>query len=72
MDAGPIDYAAGDARVAGYVARPSAAGPHPGLVLIPDVHGLGDHYRDVARRYASEGFCGPCPTAACSGISQPR
>jgi carboxymethylenebutenolidase len=28
----------------------------PGLVLIPDVRGLGEHYRDVARRFAAEGF----------------
>lgn len=40
----------------GYVARPAAAGPHPALVLIPDVRGLYDHYRDVTRRLAGEGF----------------
>jgi len=40
----------------GYAAWPAAAGPHPGLVLIPDVRGLGEHYRDVARRFAAEGF----------------
>jgi carboxymethylenebutenolidase len=28
----------------------------PGLVLIPDVRGLVEHYRDVARRFAAEGF----------------
>ena len=36
-----------------------AAGPDgsaPGLILIPDVRGLFDHYRDVARRFAAEGF----------------
>ena len=27
-----------------------------GLVLIPDVRGLVEHYRDVARRFAAEGF----------------
>lgn len=40
----------------GYLARPAHAGPHPALVLIPDVRGLYDHYRDVARRFAAEGF----------------
>jgi carboxymethylenebutenolidase len=39
-----------------YVARPLGEGPHPALVLIPDVRGLYDHYRDVARRFATEGF----------------
>ena len=33
-----------------------SAGPHAGLVLVPDVHGLSDHYRDVAMRYAAAGF----------------
>jgi carboxymethylenebutenolidase len=45
-----------DTTLRAYVATPAGAGPHPGLVLIPDVHGLGDHYRDVARRFAAEGF----------------
>lgn len=30
--------------------------PGPGVVLIPDVWGLYDHYRDLARRLAGEGF----------------
>jgi carboxymethylenebutenolidase len=42
--------------IRGYAARPAGAGPFPGLVLIPDVRGLSDHYRDVARRCAAEGF----------------
>lgn len=28
----------------------------PAVVIIPDVRGLSDHYRDVARRFAEEGF----------------
>jgi carboxymethylenebutenolidase len=40
----------------GYAAAPPEPGPHPGLVLIPDVRGLAEHYRDVARRFAAEGF----------------
>jgi carboxymethylenebutenolidase len=42
--------------IRGYAARPQGDGPFPGLVLIPDVRGLGEHYRDVARRFAAEGF----------------
>ncbi len=40
----------------GCAACPGGEGPHPGLVLIPDVRGLYDHYRDVACRFAREGF----------------
>ena len=28
----------------------------PAIVLIPDVRGLSEHYRDIARRFANEGF----------------
>ena len=46
----------GREAVRGYGAWPRTAHPLPGLVLIPDVRGLGEHYRDVARRFAAEGF----------------
>ena len=42
--------------VRGYGAWPERGEPIPGLVLIPDVRGLYEHYRDVARRFAAEGF----------------
>ena len=40
----------------GFLAGPDDAGPHPGVVMIPDVWGLADHTRDLARRLAAEGF----------------
>jgi carboxymethylenebutenolidase len=40
----------------GFAARPEGEGPFPALVLIPDVRGLYDHFRAVARRFAGEGF----------------
>lgn len=39
-----------------HAARPRGDGPFPGLVLIPDVRGVSDHYLDVAGRFAAEGF----------------
>jgi carboxymethylenebutenolidase len=44
------------ATLKGHAAVPPGPGPHPGLVLIPDVRGLGDHYRHIAGRFAAEGF----------------
>ena len=38
----------------GFLARP--AGAAPGVVMVPDVWGLYDHYKDLARRLAGEGF----------------
>jgi carboxymethylenebutenolidase len=40
----------------GYGAWPEHGRALPGLVVIPDVRGLTDHYRDIARRFAAEGF----------------
>ncbi|MEO8541186.1 MAG: dienelactone hydrolase family protein [bacterium] len=42
----------------GYLARPPGAGPFPGIVIIHENRGLNDHTKDIARRYAAEGFAG--------------
>jgi len=39
----------------GFLAHPDSGAP-PGVVMVPDVWGLSDHYRDLAGRLASEGF----------------
>jgi carboxymethylenebutenolidase len=39
----------------GFLAAPDA-GPVPGVLMVPDVWGLSDHYRGLARRLAGEGF----------------
>lgn len=51
-----VGIATADAQVPGWLARPDGAGPHAGVVLVPDVHGLSDHYRDIAMRYAGAGY----------------
>jgi len=44
-----------EAVAEGFLAAPEH-GPHPGVVVIPDVWGLSDHTRDIAGRLANEGF----------------
>lgn len=44
------------ARLRGHAAWPRTRAPHAALVLIHDVRGLSDHYRDVACRFATEGL----------------
>ncbi|MCC6763075.1 MAG: dienelactone hydrolase family protein [Deltaproteobacteria bacterium] len=44
------------ATINGYGAWPTGGTALSGLVVIPDVRGLTDHYRDIARRLAREGF----------------
>ena len=43
-------------RLRGYAAWPAAAAPFPAVIVIHDVRGLYEHYRDVTRRFAAEGF----------------
>jgi carboxymethylenebutenolidase len=51
-----VTYARAGDTLRAYAAWPADVTSMPGLVLIPDVRGLGEHYRDVARRFAGEGF----------------
>jgi len=44
-----------------YVARPSAGGPAPGVLVIHENRGLVPHIRDVARRYATLGYVALAP-----------
>ncbi len=39
-----------------FVARPRGAGRHPGLLLLQEAFGVNAHLRDVAGRFAREGF----------------
>jgi carboxymethylenebutenolidase len=47
---------AGGTQVNGYLALPSAPGPHPGMIVIHEAGGLGAHIRDVANRLANIGY----------------
>ena len=42
----------------GYLAKPESGGPFPGIVIIHENRGLNEHTKDIARRYAAEGFVG--------------
>ena len=46
---------AGD-RINAYTAFRRREERQPAVLVIPDVRGLSDHYRDIARRFAAEGF----------------
>jgi carboxymethylenebutenolidase len=39
-----------------YLVLPDGAGPHPGVVVIHEAFGLNDNIRDIARRFAIEGY----------------
>jgi carboxymethylenebutenolidase len=47
---------ADETPVNGYLVRPAAPGTHPGMVVIHEAGGLGEHIRDVCNRIANLGF----------------
>jgi carboxymethylenebutenolidase len=48
----------GDFQVPIYEARPAAPGKYPVALVIPEVFGMHEHIKDVARRFAKEGYIG--------------
>jgi carboxymethylenebutenolidase len=50
------EIATSELKGGGYLAMPDGDGPHPGVVVIHEVHGLDDHIKDVTRRLAHAGY----------------
>lgn len=46
----------GGRRLEAYWAAPAGSGPHPGLLVIHEIHGLNDDIRSICRRLAGEGY----------------
>ncbi len=61
-----VDFSTPNVKLGGYLAAPATgrgAGPFPGVVVIHENRGLNEHTRDVARRFAIEGFVALAPDA---------
>jgi carboxymethylenebutenolidase len=43
-------------QINGYLARPADAASHPGMIVIHEAGGLGEHIRDVVNRFANIGY----------------
>lgn len=56
-----VTYRSGEFDISGYLAKPTGAGPHPGVIVVHENRGLNEHMRDVARRFASAGFVALAP-----------
>ena len=69
-----IELKSGDDTITGYLARPGAAGRHPGIVVIHEAFGLVEHIRDIARRFANIGYDALAPDlyARAGGPSDPN
>ena len=57
-----IKYAsAKDINISGYLSVPKTKGKFPAVIVIHENRGLNDHTREVARRFAAEGFVALAP-----------
>lgn len=50
-----------DGTIEGYLAEPQGTGPHPGVVIIHDVFGLGKDARNITDRFATDGYLALSP-----------
>jgi carboxymethylenebutenolidase len=51
-----VTIPSGNSTFDGYMARPEGDGPFPAVVVIHEIFGLNDNIRDIARRFAAEGY----------------
>jgi carboxymethylenebutenolidase len=46
----------GELKGGGFLALPDGNGPHPGVVVIHEAYGLNDNIKDIAGRFAEQGY----------------
>jgi len=51
-----VSFNAGSRSLGAYFTRPDGSGPFPGVLVIHEAWGLNEHIRDIARRFAAEGY----------------
>ena len=48
-------------QIDGYLVRPDGIGPHPAIIVLMEIWGVDGHIRDVAQRFAAQGFVALAP-----------
>ncbi len=56
-----VTYPGESGAVPAYLVRPRADGPRPAVIVIHEIFGLVDHTKDVANRFAREGYVALAP-----------
>jgi carboxymethylenebutenolidase len=56
-----VSFPGDGVTMTGYVARPPDKGQHPGIIVIQEWWGLNEHIKDIARRFAREGYVAIAP-----------
>ena len=58
---GMVQFSGPAGTVFGYQSRPKTSGRYPAIVVVHEWNGLNEHIRDVARRFAKEGYVALAP-----------
>jgi carboxymethylenebutenolidase len=58
---GMLTYEGSDGEIQAYQARPQTEEPRPAVIVIHEIYGLTDHTRDIANRFAQEGYVAFAP-----------
>jgi carboxymethylenebutenolidase len=61
LSAGPVEIAAADRKIPGYLARPQSPGKHPIVLVNSEVFGVHEWIKDVCRRLAKAGYVALAP-----------
>jgi carboxymethylenebutenolidase len=56
-----VEFPSNGTTTPGYLARPEGDGPFPGVIVIQEWWGLNDNIKDIANRFAREGFAAFAP-----------
>ena len=59
-------------EIEAFIAEPKAAGPSPAIIVIHEIWGLDGHIKDVAERFAREGYVALAPHLFSSGAVPPE
>ncbi len=56
-----VEFPSNGTTTPGFLARPEGDGPFPGVIVIQEWWGLNDNIKDIAQRFANEGFAAFAP-----------
>lgn len=56
IDTATVQLSQNDLQISAYLAKPSAPGSYPGVVVLQEIFGVNDHIREVTERIALEGY----------------
>lgn len=61
MNGEMLSYPGADGPIQAYLVKPDVQGPRPAVIVIHEIFGLVEHTKDVANRFASQGYVALAP-----------